>query len=84
MPVLSRYEGYTISMRLRNKEHNPPHIHVTYGEQEGVFSIETGELIEGMIPKRGQEYVKEFVLHYHDKLMDMWETQNFEKLPSLE
>ena len=54
MPVLSRYEGYIISMRLRNKEHNPPHLHVSYGEHEAVFALEDGELLEGMIPRKGQ------------------------------
>lgn len=83
MPVLSRYEGYIISMRLRNKEHNPPHLHVSCGEHEAVFALEDGELLEGMIPRKGQEYMKKFIMHYHDKLMEMWETQNFEKLPSL-
>lgn len=84
MPVLSRYEGYIISMRLRNKEHNPPHIHVSYGECEAVFALENGELLEGMLPRKGQEYMKKFILHYHDKLMQMWETQNFEKLSPLD
>ena len=44
MPVISRYEGYVISIRLRNKEHNPPHLHVRYGESEAVFNLENGEL----------------------------------------
>ena len=83
MPVLSRYEGYIISMRLRQKEHNPPHLHVSYGNKEAMFSLEDGEMLEGMIPRKGQEYVKKFILHYKDRLMSMWETQNFEKLPSL-
>lgn len=83
MPVISRYEGYVISIRLRNKEHNLPHLHVRYGESEAVFNLENGELTEGMIPRKGQEYIKEFISHYHDKLILMWETQNFEKLPSL-
>lgn len=84
MPVLSRYEGYIITMRLRNKEHNPPHIHVAYGNDEAIFTISDGEMSDGMIPKKGQKYIKEFILHYQDRLMEMWETQNFEMLPPLE
>ncbi len=83
MPVLSRYKGYVITMRLRRKEHNPPHIHVEYGNEEGLFTLSDGELVEGWIPKKGQKYVKEFILQYQDKLLEMWQTQNFEMLPPL-
>ena len=30
MPVISRFHGITIKMYLRQKEHNPPHIHAIY------------------------------------------------------
>ena len=83
MPVLSRYEEYIITMRLRNKEHNPPHVHVKYQNKEALFTLSDGELLEGWIPNKGQKYVKEFILHYKGKLLEMWENQNFEELPAL-
>ena len=30
-----------------NKRHSLPHIHVSYGEQEAVFGIPDGNIIEG-------------------------------------
>lgn len=84
MPTICRFEGYTISMRLRSKEHEPPHLHVTYGEKEAMFSLSDGEMIEGMIPKKGQALVKAFILHYKERLYEMWEKQNFERLAPLE
>lgn len=36
MPVISRFEGIVIKMYLRQKEHNPPHIHAIYGEYIGM------------------------------------------------
>ena len=30
MPVISRFYGIVIKMYLRQKEHNPPHIHAIY------------------------------------------------------
>lgn len=30
-------------MHLTQKEHNPPHIHAIYGEQEATFFIKDGE-----------------------------------------
>lgn len=83
MPVLSRYEGYIITMRLRKKEHNPPHVHVKYQNREALFALSDGEILDGWIPKKGQKYVKEFILHYKGKLLEMWKNQDFEELPPL-
>ena len=53
MPVISRFYGIVIKMYLRQKEHNPPHIHAIYGEYSGLFSLYDGEMFEGDIPIRG-------------------------------
>lgn len=84
MPVISRFYGIVIKMYLRQKEHNPPHIHAIYGEYIGLFSIQDGEMFEGDMPIKGQQMVKEFVLHYKEKLLEMWNTQKFEVLSPLE
>ena len=84
MPVISRFYGIVIKMYLRQKEHNPPHIHAIYGEYSGLFSLCDGEMFEGDIPIRGQQMVKDFVLYYKDKLIEMWNTQTFEILEPLE
>lgn len=84
MPVISRFHGIVIKMYLRQKEHNPPHIHAIYGECVGMFSLSDGEMFEGDIPTKGQQLVKKFIDHYRDKLIEMWETQQFEVLPSVE
>jgi len=38
MPVISRFYGMVIKMYFLAAEHNPPHIHVVYGEYLGVTS----------------------------------------------
>ena len=43
MPVISRFSGIIIKMYLRQKEHNPPHIHAIYGDYVGLFSILDGK-----------------------------------------
>ena len=83
MPVISRFQGIVIKMYLREKEHNPPHIHAIYGECVGMFSLESGEMFEGDVPIKGQTYVKEFIEFYREKLLKMWETQEFEVLPAI-
>lgn len=84
MPVISRFYGIVIKMYLRQKEHNPPHIHAIYGECVGAFSIESGELMYGDIPLKGQILVKEFIDQYKEELFNMWETQLFKILPPVE
>lgn len=84
MPVIARFYGIVIKMYLRQKEHNPPHIHAIYGECVGMFSLEEGEMFEGDIPPKAQQLIKEFIEHYQERLLDMWETQQFEVLPPLE
>lgn len=80
MPVLSRFNGIVIKMYFRQKEHNPPHIHAICGDNVGVFSILDGEMFEGDLQKREQEYVSEFILYYQEDLAHMWKTQEFKVL----
>ena len=84
MPTIATFYGIIIMMRPRNKEHNPPHIHAFYGEYAGLFHISDGELHEGELPSKAQALVKEFIDDNRTELLDMWETQNFRKLPPLE
>lgn len=83
MPVISRFQGIVIKMYLRQKEHNPPHIHAIYGEYVGMFSLSDGEMFEGDIPSKEQKLIKEFVNHYRDELIKMWETEQFETLAAI-
>lgn len=83
MPVISRFKGVVIKMYLRQKEHNPPHIHAIFGDYAGMFSLDDGEMFEGDIPTKEQKLIKEFVEHYRDKLIKMWETEQFEFLPEV-
>ena len=47
MPTISRFYGITIRMYFLAAEHNPPHIHVIYGEDVAEIEIKTGEIIYG-------------------------------------
>lgn len=84
MPIISRFDGISIRMYLRQKEHNPPHIHAVYGEYVGVFSLLNGDMFEGDLPIKLQQLVKGFIEYYRDRLIEMWETQKFEILPPIE
>ncbi len=84
MPVLARFYGIVIRMCFLGSEHNPPHIHVIYGEDAAALDIRTGEIIDGHLPKRDASLVREWMGPYREELLTMWETQEFKKLESLE
>lgn len=51
MPVISMFYGLIVSMYyLGTKQHKLPHMHVKYGENEGVYQIPEGILLEGNLP----------------------------------
>lgn len=84
MPEISRFYGMIIKMYFQQKEHNPPHFHVVYGDYIGVFEIETLKMTEGDLPQKAIGLVKEWALQHQSELMNIWNTQNFEHLPPLE
>lgn len=81
MPTISIFHGIRIVMFLRGKEHNPPHVHAFYNDFAAPFSIDDGEIMDGVFPQKEKALVKEFVLHYQKELEEMWENQQFYKLP---
>lgn len=70
-------------MFFKPKEHEPSHIHAIYGEYVGEFNVQTLEMIEGDLPQKAQDLVKEWLEKYKDDLQEMWNTQNIRKLPPL-
>ncbi|MGI6687836.1 MAG: DUF4160 domain-containing protein [Christensenellales bacterium] len=84
MPVIARFYGLVIKMYFQQKEHNPPHFHVMYGEYMGAFEIQTLKMIEGDLPAKAQALVREWANNHKDDLQKIWDTQEFIKLPPLE
>jgi hypothetical protein len=41
------------------------------------------EMIDGDLPRKAQELVKEWLNLHQDELQDMWENQTIRKLPPL-
>ncbi len=84
MPALARFYGIVIRMYFLGSEHNPPHVHAIYGDDTAAFSIDSGEMIDGDLPHRAADMVREWISINRESLMEMWETQEFKKLPPLE
>ena len=81
MPVISEFYG--ISIRIYYKEHNPPHIHVSYGEYVSEIRIDNLEVLEGNLPKRALKIAKEWITIHQKELMEMWNTKNFGNIEPL-
>lgn len=84
MPVLSKFYGITIRMYFLQKEHNPPHIHAIYGDNMAAITIKDGKVLEGDLPAKALDLVKEWTLQHQEELLTIWETQEFKQLPPLE
>ena len=84
MPVISRFYGIVIRMYFQQSEHNPPHIHVIYGEDTAEVNIKTGNVIDGQIPPKALSMVQEWINENKAELLWMWDTQEFKKLNPLE
>jgi len=84
MPVIARFYGILIKMYFSQSEHGIPHFHAVYGEFNGVFAIETLEMIEGDLPGRSRKLVREWAEIYKDDLLRMWQNNEFKQLPGLE
>ena len=71
MPEISRFWGIVI--RMYADEHAPPHFHAYYQSDSALFSISTGQIIEGNFPKNQSAFVTAWALKYQKELMSNWE-----------
>ena len=70
MPVISYFFG--IYVRMYFDDHPPPHVHVEYQGSEAFVSIETGEIIDGRLPRKAARLVKEWCLDHQGELEENW------------
>ena len=58
---------------LDTKQHKLPHIHVRYGELEGVYEIGDGKLLEGFLPANKERLVQAWIEIHREELLANWE-----------
>ncbi|GDX83977.1 hypothetical protein LBMAG43_00190 [Methylococcaceae bacterium] len=83
MPEISQFYGIIIRMYLIDNEHPPQHIHIKYGEYEAVMELTNLNIIDGSLPKKCRQLVREWAEIHQDELIEMWSTQNFHHLEPL-
>jgi len=73
MPTIAMFYGIIISMYYKdNKQHHLPHIHVYYGEDEGIYEIPNGNLLEGKIPSNKEKLLLAWIEIHKEELMANW------------
>jgi hypothetical protein len=74
MAIISMFYGIIISMYyLDNKQHKLPHIHTKYQDEEAVFSILDGVLIEGSLKTNKMKLVQAWIEIHQEELLADWE-----------
>lgn len=67
------FYGLIVSMYyLDNKQHKLPHIHVRYGEMEGVYEIPSGRLLEGSLPGNKEKLLLAWIEIHKEELEANW------------
>ena len=85
MPTIARFYGIIIRMYFLPREHNPPHIHVIYGEETFSISITDRVIIDGELnpTARVLAMVKEWITLHQQELLNMWNTQDIAEIEPL-
>ena len=84
MTEISRFYGIVVFMNYR--EHDPPHFHARYQNQEIMFEIQSG-VVQGKMSKRALRMLFEWFEMYREELFENWqlakERKNLKQVPPL-
>jgi hypothetical protein len=69
VPVLSRFYGITVHMHSR--DHDPPHFHARYQDQEVLVEIDSG-LVTGTFSRRALRLLFEWMELHREELERNW------------
>jgi hypothetical protein len=73
MHVISMFYGLIVAMYyLDTRQHHYPHIHVKHGENEAVFRIPDGTILDGELPANKVKLVQAWIVIHHEELMANW------------
>jgi hypothetical protein len=70
VPELCRFYG--IVVRIRYRDHPPPHFHAEYGAHRAAIGIDFPAVIAGDLPARALGLVMEWAALRHEELQRAW------------
>lgn len=71
MPRLSEFYGIVVYMYW--KDHQPPHFHAMYGEDEVLVRIDDATVLVGSLPRTAARLVKEWAELCRPELLSNWD-----------
>jgi hypothetical protein len=71
VPEISRFFGIVIKMFF--DDHNPPHFHAEYGDDEALIEIQTLTVFAGHLPPRAFGLVIEWATLHREELLADWQ-----------
>jgi len=66
-----RFHNNKCRLQIRERDHNPPHVHLVGGEYDVVIDLETLQ-VEGEWPKKLKDDVLSWIKQNHKNLMEEW------------
>ena len=73
MPLISSFYGVLIYLySLDTRQHHLPHIHAICAGDEAVFSIDSGDVLDGSLPRRQTRMVLAWIEIHRGELMADW------------
>ena len=79
MPVISTFLG--IIVRVYHDDHEPPHVHVQYGEFEAIVEISTGRVLAGRLPPRVKRALIEWLRARRSAVTKAWQFARRHRTP---
>lgn len=84
MPVVSRFQGITITMYHETGTHQLPHFHARYGEYRASYTIAPPSTLAGAMPRRQQNLIFAWAELRYVELLENWQrAQNEQALRSI-
>ena len=71
MPIICMFRGIKISINY--SDHNPPHIHVEYGDNKALIDIINIEVLNGELPNKQLKMVLGWTALHQEELLENWE-----------
>ena len=71
MPEISRFYGIIICLYW--KDHNPPHVHFTYGDYECSISV-LDRIVDGQAPAKVISKVNQWIDLQEQEFLSLWES----------
>ena len=73
MPLICSFYGVQVYLYwLDTRQHHLPHVHAIYAGDEAVFAIDSGEVLDGKLPRRQTRLVQAWIEIRREELVADW------------